>query len=143
MLEIVILIFLGGKIGKIAESKVRKKIGYQLMLVALWIGGEFFGFLVGAVLGAIATGEEDGGALVGAVAALACAITGAVIAFQIVKRLKPIGVEDVFYRGDDYADTWRARQDRRDREATDLPPTDAFTDNLENPRRSSDDRIQP
>jgi len=126
MLEIVILIFLGGKIGKIAESKVRKKIGYQLMLVALWIGGEFFGFLVGAVLGAIATGEEDGGALVGAVAALACAITGA-----------------VFYRGDDYADTWRARQDRRDREATDLPPTDAFTDNLENPRRSSDDRIQP
>jgi hypothetical protein len=143
MLEIVILIVLAGKIGRIVESKGRKKIGYQLMLVGMWIGGELFGMVVGAIIGGMATGKEDGAVLVGVVGALACAITGAVIAFQIAKHLDPIGVEDEFYRGDDYSDTWRAREERRDREAADLPSTDAFTDNPEQPRRSQDDRIQP
>jgi hypothetical protein len=141
MLEIIILIILAGKIGKIVESKGRKKIGYQLMLVGMWIGGEVFGGLAGAIIGGIATEDDGGAALLAVFSALACAITGAVIAFQIAKNLEPIGVEDAFYRDDDYAETWQARQ--ANREAEELPPADAFTENPEKPRRPTDDRIQP
>ena len=40
MLEILALFFLTKRIGEIVEEKGRKTIGYKLLTVALWIGGE-------------------------------------------------------------------------------------------------------
>lgn len=79
MLEIVLLIVLTRKIGEICERKGRKATGYKILLVVLWIGGELFG----AILGALLTGGE-GVALY--VLALLGAATGAGIAFLIAKN---------------------------------------------------------
>lgn len=143
MLEIIILIILCSKIGKIVESKGRKKIGYQFMLVGMWLGGELFGGILGGIVGALVLGNEDGATLLGIAAALVCAITGAVIAFQIAKNLEPAAVEDEFYRDMDYVDREDVREHFRPRPAVDRPPPEAYTDNPEEIRRPKDDRIQP
>ena len=142
MLEIVILIILGGKIGKIVADKGRKKIGYQLMLVGLWLGGEIFGAIVGGILAAVLTDDGEGpGMLLVLASALGCAITGAFIAFQIAKNLPPLDADDEFYRGIEYADSQGVRERFGDRLAV-PPATDAITDNAESTPRPHDDRIQ-
>lgn len=141
MLEIAILIILGGKIGKIVEKKGRKKIGYQLMLVGLWIGGEIFGAIVGSVLAAVLTDGEGPGTLLVIASALGCAITGAVIAFQIAKNLPPLDVDDEFYHGIEYADSQGVRERFGDRLAS-PPATDAITDDAASAPRPHDHRIR-
>ncbi len=79
MLEIILLVVLARKIGDICESKGRKATGYKILLVVLWIGGEFFGALIGAL---IAGGE---GIAVYVFALLGAAI-GAGIAFLLAKN---------------------------------------------------------
>jgi hypothetical protein len=140
MLEIIILIILARKIGKIVEKKGRQKIGYQVMLVGLWIGGEVLGGILGLLI-ALATESEEGAVQLLLVAfALGGAISGSLIAFQIAKSVPPLEVDDEFYRGIEYADQAGVRERFGDRTAA--PPSDAVTDNAENPRRSLDDRIQ-
>jgi len=142
MLEIIILIMLSGKIGKIVESKGRKKIGYQLLLIGMWIGGELFGAVLGGVIGAIAFEGEEPTTLFIVALALGCAITGAVIAFQIAKKLSPLDAEDDFYRDIDYVERLRAREHFGDHDTADRPPANTYTDNPANVRRRRDDRIQ-
>jgi hypothetical protein len=142
MIEIIVLYILAGKIGKIVQSKGRKKIGYQLMLIGMWIGGEVLGAIIGGVVAAIADMEEAGGLLAVAFA-LGGAITGAVIAFQIAKSLSSLdSEEEEFYRGIDHADSLQAREHFRARAPAPPPTTDAYTDGPENPPRPADNRIQ-
>ena len=141
MLEIIILFVLAGKIGKIVESKGRKKTGYQFMLVGMWIGGEIGGALLGVVIAA-AAGAEDGGGLLIFALALGGAITGAVMAFQIAKNAAPVESEDDYYRGIEYADRLRAGEHFGDRPATAPPVTDAITDGGDKTPCLADERIQ-
>jgi len=81
MLEILFLIYLSKKIGKIVEAKGRKPGGYKAMLVAFWFGGEIIGFIIGGA----AVGESIGMYLI----ALIGAGIGAAVAFGIANNLAP------------------------------------------------------
>jgi hypothetical protein len=141
MLEIVILIVLAGKIGKIVEKKGRKKTRYQLLLIGLWIGGEVLGGVLGIVVAPTASIYEGGRTLL-AFFALGGGILGSVIAFQIARRAQPLDTNDEFYRDIDYVERLRAREHFRDRDAVPPSPTDAYTDHPEKSQRPLDDRIQ-
>jgi hypothetical protein len=141
MLEVIILFILAGKIGKIVEEKGRKKIGYQVMLVGLWMCGEVLGGTLGLLTALIAESDEAAARLVLVPFALGGAIIGSVIAFQIAKRVSPLDADDGFNRSIEFADQAGVRERFRDRQAA--PPIhDAFTDNADNARRPFDDQIQ-
>ena len=53
MLEILLLIALTRRIGRIVEAKQRRAGWYKALTVALWIGGELAGGIVGGVLVAL------------------------------------------------------------------------------------------
>ncbi|HWG45300.1 MAG TPA: hypothetical protein VN688_21230 [Gemmataceae bacterium] len=142
MLEIAMLVIFCGKIGKIVESKGRKKIGYQFMLVGIWFGAEIFGAILGGIIGAIALEDENSATLLIIACAYGCAILGAVIAFQIAKHLQPLSGDDDFYGDIEYADRLQARERFGDRSAAPPAVTDGYTDNPEKVRRPLDDRVQ-
>jgi hypothetical protein len=50
MLEILLLIGLWKAIGSLVEQKGRPALPFQILVIVMWIGGEFFGAFVGAVL---------------------------------------------------------------------------------------------
>jgi hypothetical protein len=79
LLEILLLIHLSKKIGKIVQAKGRKPGGFKAMLVAFWFGGE----ILGLVIGMSALGEGIGMYLV----ALVGAGIGAAVAFGIANNL--------------------------------------------------------
>ncbi len=81
MLEILFLIHLSKKIGKIVEAKGRKPGGYKAMLVAFWFGGEIVGLLIGGAM----VGESIGIYLI----ALIGAGVGAAVSFGIANNLAP------------------------------------------------------
>ena len=81
MLEILFLIHLTKKIGKIVEPKGRKPGGYKAMLVAFWFGGE----ILGLVIGMSVLGEGIGMYLI----ALVGAGIGAAVSFGIANNLAP------------------------------------------------------
>jgi hypothetical protein len=84
MLEILLLFFLTRKIGEICREKGRKAIGYKILTVVLWFGGE----IAGAIIGVLATSGE-GGALVYVLALFGAAV-GAAISFAIANSLTPL-----------------------------------------------------
>ena len=53
MLEIILLFFLCKGLGTILRGKGRKPLGFQILLVVLWFGGEFAGGIVGGVIQAV------------------------------------------------------------------------------------------
>ncbi|MEZ6142104.1 MAG: hypothetical protein R3B84_16185 [Zavarzinella sp.] len=88
MLEIIILYKLCMRIGDAARGKGRQAIGYQLMLILFWLGGElgtaFFAILALPLL----FGEEyEQYIFVGYIAAILGAAFGAWLAFRIVAGL--------------------------------------------------------
>lgn len=50
MLEILALVYLTRKIGRMVEEKGRKRGWYKALTVLLWFGGEIFGGIAGAIL---------------------------------------------------------------------------------------------
>ena len=80
MLEIILIIFLSKRIGKIAEEKGHTKIKYQVLFVVLWVAFEILGAFIGAGLSNGGTGTIYFFALLGA--GLAC-----LISFLIVNSL--------------------------------------------------------
>ena len=82
MLEILVLIALTNKIGKICEEKGRKAGGFKALAVLLWIGGE----IIGGIIGYSADGEGLGLYLF----ALIGAAIGAGISLLIANSLEPI-----------------------------------------------------
>jgi hypothetical protein len=141
MVEIIVLIMLAQKIGKIAESKGRKKGRYQFLLVGLWIGGEVFGALVGGVLMALADGTEESAGCLAVVLAYGMAIVGAVVAFQIVKNLQPLNEDEHFPLRGVELERWGDKF--KPREAALPSADDAYTERPERSQRTEDDRIQP
>jgi hypothetical protein len=128
MLDIIVLLVLTKSIGRIAANKGHSKTHYQILLVALWFGGELLGFILGMVFGSHFSDDEDAGLLIGAACGIGCAILGAVTAFLIAKNLEPATAEDEFFRRADYGETWRERERSQDEP--------------ERPQRPTDDRIQ-
>ena len=77
MLEILLLVFLAKKIGKIAEEKGRRPGRFKTLLVALWFAGEILGFIIVILL--------SGTTLMAYLFALFCGAIGAVVSFEIAK----------------------------------------------------------
>ena len=86
MLEIILLIYLTRHIGEIIEEKGRKSGWYKVLTVVLWIGGEVFGAIVGAVVSEL----SGTGTFLVYIFALVGAAIGAGLAFMIAKSLSPI-----------------------------------------------------
>lgn len=77
MIEIILLVFLTKKIGKIAEEKGRRPGRFKTLLVALWFAGEILGFIIVILL--------SGTTFTAYLFALICAAVGAVLSFEIAK----------------------------------------------------------
>jgi len=85
MLEILVLWTLTKRIGNVVEAKGHKSGGYKLLTVVLWFGGE----IVGAIIGAFATGGNESGQCAAYLFALLGAIVGAGVAYGIANSLSP------------------------------------------------------
>lgn len=91
MLEILALWMLCSTLGKMARAKGRKAIGYQVMAVCFWFGGEILGGIVGAVIEVVRQGPNaTGPGLMAYVFALCGAAAGAAVSYLIVKSLPPL-----------------------------------------------------
>lgn len=90
MLEILAIVWLCKRIGRIVREKGRSAGGFQFLAVVLWLGGEILGAIVGAM-----TGNEP--AIY--VFALCGAVVGAIIANIIASSLSPLHSE--YGAGDD------------------------------------------
>jgi hypothetical protein len=123
MLEIVIVYMLAKNIGNKVEAKGRKRFSYQLLLVALWIGGEIAGGVIGFILqaamaGGVAPDDDNGFPWMGYLCALAGAALGAIIAFAIANNASPVQDDADFYeidergRDEDSRRVWREANDR-------------------------------
>src|SRR5262245_2158140 len=88
MLEIILLITLGKRIGNIVRPKGHKAGLYQFLLVILWFGGEILGAIFGTIIGAVVL-QQNEPTLLAYLFALLGAAAGAVIAFVIAKNLPP------------------------------------------------------
>jgi hypothetical protein len=87
MLEIFALIALTGRIGNIVEAKGYKSLNYKALAVALWLGGE----IVGAILGAImAGGNESARCFIYGMALIGAGV-GAWIAYSTANNLPTVG----------------------------------------------------
>ena len=86
MIEILLLVALANKIGKICEGKGRKAGGFKGLTVALWFGGEIIGGVIG-----LSSGVEGAGVYL---FALIGAAVGAVISVLIAVNLKPAQTEN-------------------------------------------------
>lgn len=82
MIEILLLVALTRKIGRICEEKGRKAVGFKALTVMLWFGGE----IVGAVIG-VSSGVEGLGVYL---FALVGAAIGAGISVLIANNLTPV-----------------------------------------------------
>lgn len=85
MLEILALVHLTRRIGEIVSAKGRKPFRYKLMAVGLWVGGEVFGFIAGAVVVAFTGWPEPVMYLFGLIGA----VLGAITAYFIAKTVPP------------------------------------------------------
>ena len=81
MLEILLLVWLGKKLGEIVEGKGRSK-GWVALGVLFWFGGELMGFLVGGLLGLGTPGAYG--------LAILFAAIGATVSWAIVNNLPPL-----------------------------------------------------
>ena len=86
MIEILVLLWYTGKIGKIVEAKGYKPGKYKWMTAGLWFGGEIIGAILGALM---ASSSSDTQCIAYAVALIGAAI-GAAIAYAIANNLEPL-----------------------------------------------------
>ena len=120
MLEILLLITFCKRIGRIVAAKGRAKIGYQLMVVLFWFGGEFFGAVLGVIAEIIISGREEPTLLSAYVCGLAFAALGAYVAFLIARNVTPLNVEVPM--DDSYSDRWHRTADSSDLQRPGEPP---------------------
>ena len=88
MIEILLLIALTKRIGRILEQKGRKSGWFKFLTVVLWFGGELIGGITGGVLAEIAGVNE----LTIYLIALLGAAVGAGAAFVIAKSVSPAAI---------------------------------------------------
>jgi uncharacterized membrane protein len=87
VLEILILIALTSRVGKIVEPKGLASGGYKWGAVGLWFGGEIAGGVIGGII--VATTNSDVNCIAYLVALLGAAI-GAWVAITIAKDAEPM-----------------------------------------------------
>jgi hypothetical protein len=90
MLEILALYFMCKSMGNMLRDKGHKPLGYQVLLVLFWFGGEFVGAVATTVMLALVSGPnavEQGFNVLAYVGALIGAVMGAGLAFLIAKLL--------------------------------------------------------
>ncbi len=85
MIEILLMFQLSKAVGKMMRAKGRSPGGYQFLAIALWIGGE----ITGAILGAP---SHDKGTMY--MTMLLGAAIGAAIGYVIAASVKPVLQED-------------------------------------------------
>ena len=85
MLEILLLIALTKRIGRILQAKGRKSGWFKFLTVVLWFGGEIIGGVIGTVMAEFIGVNELSVYLM----ALLGAAVGAGIAFLIAKSVPP------------------------------------------------------
>ena len=87
MIEIFAIYLFCKKIGKVARARGRLAMGYQLLLILLWLVFEFVGLFVGAIFfGLTERGIDPLAYIVGIVGAFC----GAILALNIAKAAKPV-----------------------------------------------------
>ncbi|MBP3953962.1 hypothetical protein J8F10_01420 [Gemmata sp. G18] len=114
MIEILILIRLSKSIAAKAREKGRGGAPFVFLLLALWLGGEVFGTVIGMIISLAVLGDEEPNLLVMYPPAILGAIVGAVVAFQIVKAIAPAHTGDYDDYERDDRDERRGRSDRRE-----------------------------
>ena len=82
MLEVIAIITLGKSISKMTREKGLKPLKYVLLMIAMWIGFEIGGAMIGAIL----YGESP---LVYLFALLGAAF-GGFLSYQIAKSVRPV-----------------------------------------------------
>lgn len=87
MLEIILVIYLSRRIGKIAEAKGHKRRPNIIFFVVMWFACEIIGVLLGLFL-------FKGNIQIAYFMALLGAAVGAMIAFRIVNRLEDLTGND-------------------------------------------------
>ena len=85
MLEIIILFVMCKNMGQIVRRKGRRPLGFQLLLIGMWFGGEIVGGLLGTIATAMIDGQYEGVGPLAYLAALVCAGLGAWLAFRIAR----------------------------------------------------------
>jgi hypothetical protein len=142
MLEIILLIILGKRIGNIVAEKGHRRFPMQLLLVVLWFAGEVGGAIVGGVVETVAAGGQEPSFLFALLCAIAGAILGAFTAFTIARRMGPVAGPEL-YAEEDYPRPWDASDSYGDR-APRPPP--AYPEGITDrglPPSEPDDRIRP
>ena len=82
MLEILLLVYLGKRLGAMLRAKGRSAGWMQALLVVCWFGGE----IAGAITMILLFGVSDGAAYLGALFGAAC---GAAVVFIIANLMAP------------------------------------------------------
>lgn len=85
MLEIILLIAFSKKLSSMAKQKGHSG-AWGMLGAGMWIGGEIFGFMVGAVLGLEMMGMYG--------IAIVCALMGVGVSFGIVNSLEPTALAE-------------------------------------------------
>jgi len=92
MLEIFILIYLTGKIGRLATQKGLRKNLWKFFMVASWIVME----ILGAILGAMIFGADNFISIL--LVAIAFAFTSYVLLKSILNKKPDIDLDDAIYK---------------------------------------------
>lgn len=91
MIDILVIIFMGKKIRRIAEAKGLKPGKYNLIFVASWFGGEFLGVIAGGIL--TFRGLNDWAPLFMLSLGLAGAVLCGTLGFSAVKNAPDVSQE--------------------------------------------------
>jgi hypothetical protein len=93
MLEILVIIGFSRKIAAICKEKGRSAVGWILMFIGLWFGGEVLGAIIGTVA-ALAVGGDEPGFLIPWICGLLGAGCGAAISFAIINGLPSLNQDE-------------------------------------------------
>ncbi|MBY0523210.1 MAG: hypothetical protein K2R98_07415 [Gemmataceae bacterium] len=102
MLEILIVIMLCKNLGKRLREKGHTPLGYQVLLVVLWVGGEFTAAMLGGAISEVMNPGREPNMLLLYGFALVGAATGAGITFLIANSLSPTEQAEKQYREEPY-----------------------------------------
>ncbi len=90
MIELIALVLLVLRVGKILEAKGRKALHYQILTVALWFGGELLGAIVGFAIIVIIDPHDLVVFVLIVICVLSGAAAGGLASYLIARRVPPI-----------------------------------------------------
>jgi hypothetical protein len=142
MLEIILLIVMGKRLGTILRAKGRRPGGYQFLMVIFWFGGEILGAVVGAGIAFLTHPDVEELPLAPIyLMALVGAILGMVSIFAIAKALRPVEPPAADGR-DEYHRDWQQEPEARLPRGVSGPGDPHITDRPPQSPRGLDERIR-